>query len=213
MDRIILDNVGKSYYRTWLFKNISISFDCSKQHSYAILGNNGSGKSTLLLMLCQQTSPTEGRLTWNEDDHVMDRSDVHKKYALTSPLLELPEEMNLKEWYQFHTKIKRFIKDVTLEYIIDLCGFNKKTIEKPLNHYSSGMKQRVKLCLNLLSDTTVSFLDEPTSNLDAQGIQLYHSLVENRMPHKCIFIASNDPQEYAMVKTKFIIENKNINPL
>jgi ABC-type multidrug transport system ATPase subunit len=72
------------------------------------------------------------------------------------------------------------------------------------------MKQRVKLCGNLLCDTPVSFLDEPLSNLDAAGILLYQDLIEQQRSQKAIFVASNDNKEYEFVENRFEILDKQI---
>ena len=59
------------------------------------------------------------------------------------------------------------------------------------------MKQRLKLALAILSDTPLLLLDEPCSNLDKEGYQLYAELIQQFAQHKLIIVGSNDPQEYA----------------
>ena len=106
--------------------------------------------------------------------------------------------------------MKPLKKDVSIEYIAELCKFTNKTLQKPIANFSSGMKQRVKLCGNLLSDVPVSFLDEPLSNLDTDGIELYHSLIEIEKQSKALFVASNDPKEYESISNRFRIEDKQL---
>lgn len=210
MDTIDVNGVGKNFYRSWLFKDINLKFELNPGDTYAILGNNGSGKSTFLLMLAGQITPTIGSVDWRINDSIISDNKKYMGYALSSPLMELPEELNLKEWYEFIEKVKPLQPHVSLEYIANLCKFTKKTLSKPLANYSSGMKQRVKLCGNLLSDTKVSFLDEPLSNLDTDGAELYDNLVNEALLRKTLFVASNDPKEYDFVKVKFEIKNKQI---
>jgi ABC-type multidrug transport system ATPase subunit len=58
------------------------------------------------------------------------------------------------------------------------------------------MKQRVKLGLAFFTESNLIFLDEPTTNLDAEAIAWYHQNL-NELPGDCtIFIASNQPSEY-----------------
>jgi len=205
MNQIHLNKLGKKYYRNWLFKDVNIHFDISPKNSYAILGKNGSGKSTFLLILCQQTSPSFGDVLWEVRGEALTSKKVHAFYSLCSPSMELPEELNLTEWFVFHSRLKPFLNQITLKKILDLCGFSSKVSLKPLNQFSSGMKQRIKLCSALLSDAPVCFLDEPTSNLDAEGIALYHQLFNDQEGDKCIFVASNDPQEYKNIQNRFEI--------
>lgn len=210
MSVINVIGVGKSFYRQWLFKNTNFNFDISLGSAYALLGNNGSGKSTFLLMLAGQITPTEGSIDWEINGNMIAENDRFRHYSLSSPAMELPEELNLSEWFAFLQKVKGMQAHVTLDYIAEICGFTQKTLLKPIGNYSSGMKQRVKLCGNLLSDTHVSFLDEPLSNLDTSGILLYQKLINQQRQHKVIFVASNDPKEYEFVENKFEILDKQI---
>lgn len=206
-------DTGKSYYRSWLFRGVSISFTLEPGNSFVILGNNGSGKSTFLLLLAGQITPSEGTINWRISDNEIPDNEKHLYYSLASPGLELLEELSLQEWFDFHNKTKPFQKGVTLDYIAELCDFNLKTLSKPMANYSSGMKQRVKLCSALLCDVPIVFLDEPTSNLDLKGQDLYASLIEQQLPQKTIFLASNEPKEYESFKNRYIIEDKQINLL
>lgn len=210
MGVIQVKGAGKSFYRQWLFKDVQFSFDISPGSAYAILGNNGSGKSTFLLMLAGQITPTEGSIDWEINENIIAENDRFRHYSLSSPAMELPEELNLSEWFAFLDKTKGMQTHVTLDYIAEICGFTQKTLLKPLGNYSSGMKQRVKLCGNLLCDTPVSFLDEPLSNLDTAGITLYQELIQQNQNSKTIFVASNDIQEYEFIEKRFEILDKQI---
>ena len=210
MNAIEVNGAGKSYYRSWLFKDVNFKFDLSPSQKFAFLGNNGSGKSTFLLMLCGQITPTIGSVNWNVEGKNLKENLWHQNYALSSPGMELPEELNLYEWFSFIQKVKPLKKEIELGYIAEICKFNQKTLSKPIANYSSGMKQRVKLCGNLLSAVPVSFLDEPLSNLDTDGIELYHKLIEMEEAHRSIFIASNDEKEYDFVSNQYKITDKQI---
>ena len=59
------------------------------------------------------------------------------------------------------------------------------------------MKQRLKLAQAFFSDSSVLLLDEPCSNLDKQGINLYHQLIKNYSNNRLVIICSNDEQEYS----------------
>jgi ABC-type multidrug transport system ATPase subunit len=67
---------------------------------------------------------------------------------------------------------------------------------KQIRYYSSGMKQRVKLAQAFFSDTPVLLLDEPCTNLDEDGIRLYHTLINEYTSNKIVIVSSNDITEY-----------------
>ena len=58
------------------------------------------------------------------------------------------------------------------------------------------MKQRLKLAQAFFSESEVLFLDEPTTNLDSEGVSLYEALVQNNAGNRLLFVSSNVPQEY-----------------
>jgi ABC-type multidrug transport system ATPase subunit len=59
------------------------------------------------------------------------------------------------------------------------------------------MKQRVKLAQAIFSNTPVVLLDEPLTNLDEEGVLLYHSLIETHGKNRLLIISSNDKKEYS----------------
>ena len=67
---------------------------------------------------------------------------------------------------------------------------------KQIRYFSSGMKQRLKLAQVLFSDTPIMLLDEPCTNLDKAGIDMYHQLIDTYAKSKIIIVSSNDPVEY-----------------
>ena len=56
---------------------------------------------------------------------------------------------------------------------LHLSGYEKDQVKT----YSSGMKQRLKYIFALLSKPDVLLLDEPTSNLDENGIRIIHNIM------------------------------------
>jgi ABC-type multidrug transport system ATPase subunit len=210
MLQIQLNGCGKNYQKQWLFRNLSANLNIEFGDSLAILGKNGSGKSTLTLLLTGQISPTEGSINWIINGKKIDEFQWHNHYSLSSPSLELPEELTLIEWFQFQSKIKPFYDFVDLDYLLSTCNFSTKTANKAIGNYSSGMKQRVKLCLSILTNTPLSIIDEPFSNLDSEGIDLYYTLIEKFQQQKFFVIASNRSEEYTFAKSRIQIENGEI---
>ncbi|WP_018342872.1 ABC transporter ATP-binding protein [Cytophaga aurantiaca] len=191
--KIVASNIGKRYNRDWIFKNVSVSVEsCS---TLAITGSNGSGKSTLLQVLSSLTVPSIGTVSFFSGMEKADDTETYKLISYVSPYQEIIEEMTLAEMLQFHQSFKQLsIKDS--KPFAEYCGINKGQ-NKEIRHFSSGMKQRVKLGLALLSDTPLLFLDEPTSNLDEQGSKWYLSEINKLIGKKTIVVASNIPEEYA----------------
>jgi len=69
------------------------------------------------------------------------------------------------------------------------------------------MKQRVKLILAFLTQSSIILLDEPVTNLDDNGVEWYHQLVEKFSNNRLIIVASNRVDEYSFCKEKIYISH------
>ena len=108
---------------------------------------------------------------------------------------------------KFHFAFKSPVKGITIPLILERIGF-KNPGHKVIRLFSSGMKQRVKLVLALLSDVPLILLDEPTMNLDAAGTGWYLELVREFMEGRTILVCSNlQQQETAFCTEKLFIED------
>ncbi|MDQ0636672.1 ABC-type multidrug transport system ATPase subunit [Pedobacter sp. W3I1] len=189
---ISLNNVGRRFNKEWIFRNLST--ELSSGNSYAVLGPNGSGKSTLLSVLTGSLSPSEGEISFSDTKEIPVEN-IYKYISLAAPYLELVETFTLKESIDFHFKFKNFATGLDAKKLITVLGL-EKAANKQIKYFSSGMKQRTKLALACCTDTPILFLDEPTSNLDVQGINWYRELIENFGKDRLTIIGSNQIQEY-----------------
>lgn len=206
---IQLENIGKRYIHNWIFRNINVDFE-GPVH-YGILGNNGSGKTTLLKILSGILSPTEGKVKWQLSGQDISDS-LPRKISWASPHLELIEEFNLRETLTFHAKFKSWVGNHNTDSLIDLSEL-RKSIDKPLKYFSSGMKQRVKLILAVMSDVELIILDEPCTNLDEHSIAWYRNLVNQYAAERLLIIGSNDPENECFSCREFFTLEKTFKPV
>jgi len=192
--QIILNNVGKRFNREWIFRRCSYEFQSGK--TYAITGSNGSGKSTLLQVISGSLTHNEGTIQIKKEQQAITAEQLYTSISIAAPYLELIEEMTAKEMLEFHAQFKPLIDGVSINEILKTVGL-ETAINKQIRYYSSGMKQRLKLAQAFFSNTPVLLLDEPTTNLDADGTALYHHLISNYTKDKLVIVSSNDKQEYA----------------
>ena len=186
--QIILDQVGKRYRQEWIFRGLSHRFEPAR--SYAVTGPNGSGKSTLLKLLCGQLSPSAGQLQFLDQGRPLSADEVFANCSFAAPYIELIEEFSLREMVAFHRQFKPFLPGLDEEAVLGLLAF-PRAARKEVRHFSSGMKQRLKLALALCADTPLLLLDEPTTNLDRLGMDWYRQMVERFLPGRLAIIASN----------------------
>ena len=200
--KISLTDAGKRFNRDWIFRHLTYEFSAGQ--SYAIIGPNGSGKSTLLQALSGGMQLNEGNAEWIMDNGKIDNENVYEKISICAPYLELVEEMTLIEFLEFHRQFKPLIADVTPEKIISLLGLHE-AINKQIRNFSSGMKQRVKLAQAIFSDVPVVLLDEPCTNLDTTGVDLYNQLINDYCKKRMVIVSSNDHHEYEFCSNRLNI--------
>lgn len=191
--RIVLKDAGRRFNQEWVFRNFSYTFDSAGK--YAILGPNGSGKSTLLSVILGNLSPSEGSIDYSDGKEIpVDKIYTHLSFA--APYLDLVEEFTLQETIDFHFKFKGFFPGLDAAGLMDILGLAKSQ-DKALKYFSSGMKQRTKLVMACCTNSPLLLLDEPTSNLDQQGMDWYHELIRNFAGDKLVLVGSNQENEYS----------------
>jgi ABC-type multidrug transport system ATPase subunit len=187
--KITLTDAGKRFNRDWIFRHLNYEF-LPRQH-YAITGPNGSGKSTLLQLIAGAIGISEGFVRYSDCDP--DHAYLHLSFS--APYLDLIEEMTAAEFLRFHHSFKPILPSISISGALGAVGL-ASAARKQIRFFSSGMKQRLKLAQALFSDTAVVLLDEPCTNLDADGIALYQQLIRQSCADRLVIVSSNDPQEY-----------------
>ena len=209
--KVSLTDAGKRFNRDWIFRHLTYTFE--KGRSYAIIGPNGSGKSTLLQVLSGSMMLNEGNIQYSPPDRragIFNKQysieEVHQHVSICAPYLEVVEEMTLKEFLNFHHGFKPFLPGFSVEKIISLLGL-ENAVNKQIRYYSSGMKQRVRLAQAIFSDVPVILLDEPCTNFDAAGIELYHQFINDYCKNRLVVVSSNDEVEYGFCKERINISD------
>lgn len=199
---IELVNISKRYKNNWILKNISKTFVLGK--SYALVGSNGSGKSTLLKLIAGFEHTSNGSIFYHShNNQVIDSNDFAEHYTFCAPYQELIKEMKLKEFLTFHQKMTHKIDTQELLSVVGLSGNE----DKLLDNFSSGMLQRLKLGITFFTERQIVLLDEPTSNLDTQGKNVFATLFQKFKIDKLIILASNEAFEFGLCDELLKVED------
>lgn len=190
---IIAENLSKRFNREWVFRNFSYAFVPGQ--CYALTGPNGSGKSTLMQLLWGQVPPSSGTLHYKAGEAEVSIEDVYQAVSIATTYMELIEEFTLLEMVRFHYRFKKVRDGLSPVELIEMWGLGH-AMQKAVNNFSSGMKQRLKLGLAFYTDTSMLFLDEPTTNLDKKAIDWYQEMLEKSFASRLVLVASNQSHEY-----------------
>jgi len=192
---IALVNISKRFNFNWLFRDLNHYFQSGSRT--VLLGSNGSGKSTLLQILAGYATVSEGTISWKISNEIIAADKLYQHISLATPYLELVEDFTLREHIEFHFKLKPILENLTTAEILLLSGLEDKA-DTRIAYFSSGMKQRVRLLLAILSDTPLLLLDEPSSNLDEKATRWYQDLIARFGLQRTIVVCSNSViAEYA----------------
>lgn len=186
--RIELTNVAKRFGRETVFAGVDLVLGSGAR--VAVGGPNGSGKSTLLQVVAGALTPTAGTVRHALGDAPLDPEAVYRHVAIAAPYLNLYEELSLREAIAVQARFKPFQRGMRPEEVARIAYLDAH-LGKPVRNFSSGMKQRLKLALAVLSDTPLLLLDEPASNLDTAGIAWYRDLLEGHLGGRTLLVASN----------------------
>ena len=189
---IELKNAGKRYRLDWIFRGVDYAFNAGER--YAVLGPNGSGKSTLLKVLSGHLTPSKGKVIFQKGGTDVEPDAVYQHISYAAPYIELIEEFTLEEALTFHAGLKPLLPGFTPARLYELLALPRSR-SKEIRFFSSGMKQRVKLALAVCTAAPVLLLDEPATNLDAQGVEWYKNLIAEYAADRLVVIASNDPHD------------------
>jgi ABC-2 type transport system ATP-binding protein len=135
-----------------------------------ILGENGAGKSTIIKILLGLLHPTSGSAKILGLDASADVA-ARARVGYMPEHDCLPGEVSAAEFLTHMAEVSGLPPDVARTRAADTLRHVGLFEERyrAIGGYSTGMKQRVKLCQALVHDPAFVFLDEPTAGLDPAG--------------------------------------------
>lgn len=167
-----------------------ISFEVKQGEVFAFLGPNGSGKTTTMKSIVGLNIPTSGRI-------LVDGMDVHKNPKEARRLVSylpqrvvFPENLTAREVIRFYGRMRKIPRDLADETLASakFNGFSDKLVSE----FSGGMIQRLGLAVISMPDAPILLLDEPTANLDPQGVKRFREFVtEQKEKGKTIIFSTH----------------------
>ncbi len=188
---VLLENISRSFGRQRVVVNLTQRF--ASGSTYAILGGNGSGKSTILQMVLGSLTPSAGNISYHLRNKELKRENVAFKISLASPYLELIEELTALEFLNFYSTFRPLRRSLSNQEFLEIARLQDSS-DKQIRNFSSGMRQRLRLAMALLSESELILLDEPASNLDPEGVAWYRELVETERAGRTLLVGSNFDQ-------------------
>jgi ABC-2 type transport system ATP-binding protein len=203
------ENLVKVYNGKRAVDNLNL--EIAKGDIFGFLGPNGAGKSTTILMLVGMIEPTEGTCFINDIEVARNPLKVKELIGYLPENVgfygNMTAEQNLDYFARFYAAMDANERKTRIKELLELVQLDGVT--QKVGGYSKGMTQRLGIAQALLNNPAVIFLDEPTTNLDPEGVlQHRQTLKKLSAEGKTIFFSSHILAEVAQVcKTIGIISN------
>ncbi len=198
MDVLTLENIGFSYGKTPVLKDLSLSFEEGKM--YCIVGKSGAGKTTLLSILSGLAAPDSGRILF----HGKDIKNVNKYDFRSRQIGVVFQSYNLITKFTATENVllsmdiagvKGAGKKERALALLESVGLDEDEVNRRVLKLSGGQQQRVAIARALSHNPDIILADEPTGNLDGDTqdeiMQIFRDLTERG---KCVILVSHSPQ-------------------
>lgn len=178
----------------------------------SIMGPSGSGKSTLLHLLSGLDFPTEGRLSYdNQDIYQLNDRELsafrRRRIGFIFQQFNLLPVLTARENILMPLLLDRKQEDKEyLEELARLLGISDRLTHLP-HELSGGQQQRVAIARALIARPDIIFADEPTGNLDSKSGEEVMRMLEGirRTMGKTLVVITHDSRIAQMAERRFVI--------
>jgi len=166
-----------------------VTFDVAPGQCALLTGRNGAGKTTLLRAIAGLLDPEEGQVSWRGAPARGSRDAFHAELAYLGHEPALKGDLTGRENLRYSVGIRRGVTEAEIEAALAKTGaaaFRDRLVRM----LSAGQRRRIALAGVLLAKATLWLLDEPTTNLDADGQQLVAELAAEHLARGGIIVTA-----------------------
>jgi heme exporter protein A len=164
-----------------LFRDLGFTLQAGE--ALWVQGPNGSGKTSLLRVLCGLSVPIEGEVLWNGQPILRNREAFFRDVAHFGHASGVKDELSAWENVVFGAALagRACTRSQALDVLAEL-GLSTATSRLPARALSQGQRRRAALARLLLAPSpTLLVLDEPFTALDAAGIEVLRTRLEQHL--------------------------------
>jgi ABC-2 type transport system ATP-binding protein len=206
---ITIKNLVKVYDSTVVLNDINLEFYAGQITGY--IGPNGAGKSTTLKILIGMLEGFGGDVSVLGFDVRKDAMEIKKRIGYVPENAMLYEVLTPMEYLLFIGRLYQ-MDDLTIQKraneLLSILGL-KEVVNKRMNTFSKGMKQKVLLVSGMIHNPEIIFLDEPLSGLDANAVILVKEILAKlKEAGKTIIYSSHIMEVVEKLSDRIVIINK-----
>ena len=185
-----IENLCKSYEKKQVINDASFTFEAGK--IYGLLGRNGAGKTTLFNCINQDTPIDSGRFYFYENaGNEQKPATTDIGYVISTPTV--PEFLTGREFLKFYLEInkKQILNQKNPEEYFDLINLSKEDRGRLMKDYSHGMKNKMQMLVNIISNPKLLLLDEPLTSLDVVVSEEMKQILRGMKDDKIIILSTH----------------------
>lgn len=141
-----------------------------------VRGPNGAGKTSLLRVVAGFLWPEDGRVLWNRQETKALGDEFGTQMACLGHEPALKADLTARENIRYLVGLRRHLPEAELDAAFARLGIADHA-DRPTRMLSAGQKRRAAMVRVLLSQAPLWLLDEPFTNLDVAGVELFASLL------------------------------------
>ncbi len=183
---IEVEGFAKSYGTVQAVKGIS--FSVAQGEIFGFLGPNGAGKSTTIRAMLDFIRPTAGTIRLLGLNAQRDTQDIHRRIGYVPGDVRLPRGITGRQLLDRYSRMQG-LQPILLDQLIERFDVE---VDRPLQGYSKGMRQKIALVQAFMCDPELVILDEPTSGLDPISQRAFNTfLLDEARSGRTVFMSSH----------------------
>jgi ABC-2 type transport system ATP-binding protein len=158
-----------------------ISFSVARGEIFGLLGPNGAGKTTTILMLLGLSDISDGQARVLGFDPVREPLAVKRRVGYLPDQVGFYDNLSASDNLRYTARLmglKREERESRIASSLAHVGLGD-VVDRPVDTFSRGMRQRLGLAEILMKDAQIAILDEPTSGLDPQATAELLQIIRN----------------------------------
>jgi len=157
-----------------------VSFSLQPGESLQLVGPNGVGKSSLLRVITGLLPSESGEVLWRGRNTLRVRPEFQSQLAYLAHANALKQDLTALENLAFGSGLRRRASRIECTAALDRVGLSHCS-HIPSRALSAGQRRRLALARVLLSEAALWILDEPATNLDADGSRAVAALMQEHL--------------------------------
>jgi ABC-2 type transport system ATP-binding protein len=183
---IQVEGFAKAYGTVQAVKGIS--FGVAQGEIFGFLGPNGAGKSTTIRAMLDLIRPTAGTIRLLGLDAQRDALAIHRRTGYVPGDVRLPRGITGRQLLDRYSRMQG-LQPVLLDELVKRFDVE---LDRPLQGYSKGMRQKIALVQAFMCDPELAILDEPTSGLDPISQRAFTTfLLDEARSGRTVFMSSH----------------------